>query len=63
MEKAIKFFLRILLMFFSLFGVRYLLALIGVIVPLEWFIIMGAGMLGFYGIIVIVVYAIFINFL
>ena len=63
MEKTVKFFFRILLMFFSLFGVRYLLALIGVIVPLEWFIIMGAGMLGFYGIIVVVFYAVFINFL
>ena len=63
MERAVKFFLKLVLMFFSLFGVRYLLSIIGVVVPLEWFIIMGAGMLGFYGIIVIVLYAVFINFL
>lgn len=61
-EKTIKFFLKILLMIFTLFGVRYVLSLIGVIIPLEWFIIMVSGMLGFYGIIVIIVYGIFINF-
>lgn len=48
---------------FTLFGVRYILAIIGIIIPLEWFVIMGAGMLGFYGIIVIIVYAIAINLL
>ena len=61
-EKTIKFFLKILLMIFTLFGVRYVLSLIGVIIPLEWFIIMVSGMLGFYGIIVIIIYGIFINF-
>lgn len=63
MEKAIKFFLKILLMVFSLFGVRYLLYTIGIIIPLEWFVIMIAGMIGFYGIILVVFYAVFINFL
>ena len=63
MEKTIKFLFKILLMLFSLFGVRYLLAIVGVIIPLEWFVIMVAGMIGFYGIILVVFYAVFINFL
>lgn len=63
LEKMAKFLFKILLMVFALFGVRYILSIIGVIIPLEWFIIMVAGMLGFYGIIVIVLYAFFINFL
>ncbi len=61
-EKTIKFFLKILLMIFTLFGVRYVLSLIGVVIPLEWFLIMVSGMLGFYGIIVIIIYGIFVNF-
>ena len=61
-EKTVKFLFRIFLMIFTLFGVRYVLSLIGVIIPLEWFIIMVSGMLGFYGIIVIIIYGIFINF-
>lgn len=63
LERAFKFFLKIFLMIFTLFGVRYLLFTVGIIIPLEWFIIMISGMLGFYGIIVIIIYAIFINFL
>ena len=55
LEKMAKFFLKILLMVFALFGVRYILAIIGIVIPLEWFIIMVGGMLGFYGIIIIVV--------
>ena len=62
MEKTVKFFLKIILMTFTLFGVRYILSFIGVVIPLEWFIIMVSGMLGFYGIIVIIVYGVFINF-
>lgn len=61
LERMAKFFFKILLMVFALFGVRYILAIIGIIIPLEWFIIMVGGMLGFYGIIVIVMYAFFIN--
>ena len=61
-EKTIKFFLKILLMIFTLFGVRYVLSLIGVVIPLECFLIMVSGMLGFYGIIVIIIYGIFVNF-
>lgn len=63
LENAVKFFLKLFLMMFTLFGVRYILAIIGIIIPLEWFVIMGAGMLGFYGIIVIIIYAIMINFM
>lgn len=63
LERAVKFFLKVFLLMFTLFGVRYILAIIGIIIPLEWFVIMGAGMLGFYGIIVIIVYAIAINLL
>ena len=50
-------------MIFTLFGVRYLLFKIGVLIPLEWFIIMVAGMMGFYGILIIVLFAIAINLL
>lgn len=63
LENAVKLFLKLFLMMFTLFGVRYILAIIGIIIPLEWFVIMGAGMMGFYGIIVIIVYAIMINFM
>lgn len=61
MEKTIKFLFKILLMIFTLFGVRYILSLIGVVIPLEWFIIMISGMIGFYGIIIVVFYTLFIN--
>lgn len=63
LERSVKFFLKIILMIFTLFGVRYLLAIIGVIVPLEWFVVMSAGMMGFYGVLLLVLYAIVINFL
>ena len=63
LERSVKFFLKIILMIFTLFGVRYLLAIIGVIVPLEWFVVMSAGMMGFYGVLLLVLYAIAINFL
>lgn len=63
LEKTVKFFFRILLMVFTLFGVRYILSIIGIVIPLEWFIIMVSGMLGFYGIIIVVVYGVLINFL
>lgn len=61
MEKAIKFFFKILLLIFTLFGVRYVLSLVGIVIPLEWFVIMISGTLGFYGIILVVLCAIFIN--
>jgi len=63
LERAVKFFLKIILMIFTLFGVRYVLSLIGIMIPLEWFVIMVSGMLGFYGIIVIIAFVIFINLL
>lgn len=63
LEKTVKFLFKIILMIFTLFGVRYVLSLLAIVIPLEWFIIMVSGMLGFYGIIIIIVYGIFINFL
>ena len=63
LEKAVKFLFRIMLMIFTLFGVRYILSFIGVDIPIEWFAVMIAGMLGFSGIVLIIIYAIFINFL
>lgn len=63
LERAVKFLFKIFIMVITLFGVRYILSLIGVVVPLEWFLVMVSGMLGFYGIIVIIAYALFINFL
>ena len=62
LEKSVKFLFKILLMIFTLFGVRYVLSIIGIVIPLEWFLIMVSGMLGFYGIIVIIIYGIFVNF-
>ena len=62
LEKTVKFLFKILLMVFALFGIRYLLSIIGIVIPLEWFIVMVSGMIGFYGIIIIVFYAVFINF-
>ena len=62
-EKTIKFLFRIFLMIFTLFGVRYLLSIVGIVIPLEWFVVMIAGMLGFYGIIIIIFYGIFVNFM
>ena len=61
LEKTVKFLFKILLMIFTLFGVRYVLSLIGIVVPLEWFVVMVAGMIGFYGIIIIIAYGVFIN--
>lgn len=61
LEKSVKFLFKILLMVFTLFGVRYVLSLIGIVIPLEWFIIMVCGMIGFYGIIILVVYGVLIN--
>ena len=63
LERTVKFLFKIFLMIFTLFGVRYLLHYIGVVIPLEWFVVMIAGMLGFYGVILIIMYAIFINIL
>ena len=63
LEKTVKFFFKILLMIFTLFGVRYILALIGVVIPLEWFIVMISGMLGFYGIVILIFYGLLINFM
>lgn len=63
LEKTVKFLFKILLMVFTLFGVRYLLAIIGVIIPLEWFVIMVAGMLGFYGVLIIIMYGVLVNFM
>ena len=62
MEKIVKFLFKIILMVFTLFGVRYVLSLIGVVIPLEWFVIMVSGMIGFYGLIIIIFYGLFINF-
>ena len=62
LEKTVKFLFKILLMVFALFGVRYVLSLIGIVIPLDWFVIMIAGMLGFYGVIIIIMYGVFVNF-
>lgn len=60
LERAVKFFFRIILVMFALLGVRYLLSGIGIFIPLEWFVIMGAGMMGFYGVLVIILFAVMI---
>lgn len=58
LERLVKFFLKAVILVFTLFGVRYLLAIIGIIIPLEWFIIMLSGMCGYFGILIIIFYAI-----
>ena len=63
LEKTVKFLFKVALMIFSLFGVRYVLSKVGIVIPLEWFVIMISGMLGFYGIIVIILFAVISNFL
>jgi len=57
-----KFASKVGVIMLALFGVRYLLSFIGVIVPLEWFLIMFFGMIGIYGIVVMIIYLIYINF-
>jgi len=61
-EKIMKFASKVGVIMLALFGVRYLLSFIGVIVPLEWFLIMFFGMIGIYGIVVMIIYLIYINF-
>ena len=60
-EKIAKFLSKLAVMFLALFGVRYLLSFIGVIIPLEWFLIMSFGMMGLYGIVFLVFYIIYTN--
>ena len=57
-----KFASRVGVVLLALFGIRYLLSFIGVIIPLEWFVIMFFGMIGSYGIILMIFYVIYINF-
>ena len=63
LEKTVKFLFKIILMIFTLFGIRYLLSFVGIVIPLEWFVIVISGMIGFYGIMIIIIYSIIINFL
>ena len=63
LERVVKFFIKIILMIFTLFGVRFLLGRIGILSPLEWFVVMVCGMLGFYGVLVIVLFALILNLL
>ena len=58
----LKFASKVGVIMLAFFGVRYLLSFIGIIIPLEWFLIMFFGMIGIYGIIFMVFYLIYINF-
>lgn len=62
MEKIIKFVSKVGVIILALFGVRYLLSFFGIIIPLEWFLIMFCGMIGIYGIIFMIFYLLYINF-
>ena len=62
MEKILKFISRVAVISLALLGVRYLLSFLGILIPLEWFLVMFFGMVGFYGVILMVIYVIFINF-
>ena len=57
-----RFASKVSVIMLALFGVRYLLSFIGVLLPLEWFLIMFFGMIGIYGIVLIIIYLIYINF-
>ena len=46
----------------ALLGIRYLLAFVGVIIPLQWFLIMFFGMIGTYGMILMIIYVLYLNF-
>lgn len=63
LEKTAKILFKISGVLLALFGIKYLLSFLGVIIPLEWFIIMGCGMLGMYGLIVILMYIFIIKLL
>lgn len=58
----VKFVVKVGVIMLALLGIRYLLAFIGVIIPLEWFLVMFFGMIGTYGIVLLVLYVIYINF-
>lgn len=62
MEKILKFASKVGVIMLALFGVRYLLSFIGIIIPLEWFLVMFFGMIGIYGIVLMIIYLIYINF-
>jgi hypothetical protein len=63
LEKIAKFALKLTGMLLALFGIRYLLLFIGIIIPLEWFIIIGCGMMGMYGLVVLTFYILIVNLL
>ena len=63
LEKIAKVVFKISSVLLALFGIKYLLSFLGIIIPLEWFIIMGCGMLGMYGLIVILMYIFIIKLL
>ena len=62
LEKIAKFVLKIGMMILALLGIRYILSFIGIIIPLEWFLIMFFGMIGAYGIVLMVIYVFYLNF-
>ena len=61
LEKVAKFALKISGVLLALLGGRYLLSFFGVIIPIEWLVIMGGGMVGMYGIVFIIIYIFFIK--
>ena len=62
LEKISKIFCKVAGIMMALFGVRYLLSFLGLIIPIEWFLIMGFGMMGMYGVIALTFYVIIKNF-
>ena len=63
LEKMAKVVFKISGVLLALFGIKYLLSFLGIIIPLEWFVIMGCGMIGMYGLIVILMYIFIIKLL
>lgn len=63
LERTVKFFFRVLLMFFSLLGIKYVLNFFNINIPYVWFGIMIAGMFGFYGLIFVIILAVVTNFM
>ena len=61
-ERFVRYILKLVIICLSLFGLRYVLALIGIILPIKWFGVFLAGTLGFNGILLLLIIALLVNF-
>ncbi len=61
-ERFVRYILKLMIICLSLFGLRYVLALISIILPIEWFGVFLADTLGFNGILLLLIIALLVNF-